>query len=501
MKRFLLFTLLTYTCVANLHSQDWQNICPKGTTLYVGDSSRITAFRLDSVYVTGDGDSVFLSYRTIRRPLPPATCLDTTQGSLLGRIVIKRPDGIFLFRNYSNDTIWFNTQASLNQTWKFCNLPDGGYIDATVATIGQKTILGQPDEVKQISFQARNAQGVAVPHTVNGKTILLGRHSGLASMFDVYPFPLEVNLSILAGKTNPPEGIRDLSCTDIFNFQPGDVFHYSGYHNDAFVHPNSQYWRTMFTVISRQDFVTGDSVGYTMERCMHFTNRPYYAAPVVQLIHDTLQLLYCNKGGDGQELMMHMPGEFVPYGSSFGSFVASDYSRYFDTLTGRQSQVELSTPYGRAAGSDCWSINMAYYYRYEEGLGKTFSYAPTLYYYPLDRDTLVYYKKGSITSGTPLAASCSELLDVDNEEVFPMYAVTVFPNPAHENVTVRVSGPGKDVQFSYTLCDLFGREVAAGNFSGGLFVFHRNKLSDGVYLLHVSDQNGRGLGTSKLLLN
>ena len=216
-----------------MYAQDYQNICSPGTTFYQNNTGIIKAFRQDSVYPQGNNDTVFLSYRTIR-PFNVNGCYDTTNGSILGRRIFKKHDGTFCFFNWNKDTLRIRTQAVLNDTWKFCDLPGGSRIDARVTAIYQDSVLGLTDEVKVITFQAKDLNGNNIAHFLNQKTIKLTRHYGISGTYDLYFMPdIESNDGSsysLAGKTNPSLGIRNLAWKDIYNFDAGDEFHWNGYY-------------------------------------------------------------------------------------------------------------------------------------------------------------------------------------------------------------------------------------------------------------------------------
>lgn len=83
--------------------------------------------------------------------------------------VYKSSNGWFYFFNKSWDTLQINTNASLSESWKFCNLPDSGIVEATVSEIMTDTILGMPDSVKVITFQAYNSFGQTVTNSMNSE--------------------------------------------------------------------------------------------------------------------------------------------------------------------------------------------------------------------------------------------------------------------------------------------------------------------------------------------
>ncbi|MGA3012829.1 MAG: hypothetical protein ABSD71_02215, partial [Bacteroidales bacterium] len=122
MRKLLLILFCFISLVQN--AQNFMNICGPGLSLYINRTGNFRAFRQDSAYrATGKfiierrdtlnqqdhNDSIFISYRTIRSIING--CYDTTNGSLLGRLVYKKGDGTFLFFNRYHDTITIKSSA------------------------------------------------------------------------------------------------------------------------------------------------------------------------------------------------------------------------------------------------------------------------------------------------------------------------------------------------------------------------------------------------------
>ena len=130
------------------------------------------AFRSDSVVPAGVGDTLFFSYRAIRT-IADTGCQDTTSGSILGRKIYKTQSGWFYLFNRNYDTVRINTQATLNQSWRFCPLTANGYLEAKVTAVITDSVLGAPDAVKVITLQAKDAG--------NKVEVVLGRLARLPS--------------------------------------------------------------------------------------------------------------------------------------------------------------------------------------------------------------------------------------------------------------------------------------------------------------------------------
>jgi hypothetical protein len=116
---------------------------------------------VDTGQALSGNDSLFTTFPAIRATGPG--CLDTAGGSLQGRKLIQRYTGMYQFINAHQDTLSLNSMANVGTSWKFCSLPGGNYILASVLSITAQKVLGVDDTVKVISFQGKNSAGVNIP--------------------------------------------------------------------------------------------------------------------------------------------------------------------------------------------------------------------------------------------------------------------------------------------------------------------------------------------------
>ena len=190
-------------------AQNWQNICSPGVTFYQNLSGSIQAFRLDSVDITQYPESVFYSYRAIRDTM--GDCYDTTYGSILGLEVTKKPLGVFQFLNRTNSVITLHSLEGMGFSWIFFSFASGYYIEATISMMTFDTILGIPDSLKIISFQAKDLLGNNITHPINQQHITLSKQFGLTRIFDLYTFPNDITSYVLLGKSTPSVGMQNLT--------------------------------------------------------------------------------------------------------------------------------------------------------------------------------------------------------------------------------------------------------------------------------------------------
>jgi len=481
-KKILILNLIILSFTGS--GQDYQNICSPGITFYSSSSNSFGAFRQDSIVPTGANDTIFISFRAIRAVYDTG-CSDTTNGSVLGRRIYKTASGWFYFFNRSGDTVKIFTQSAINQSWKFCPLPANAYIQATVTSIIMDSILGATDNVKIITLQAKDEFGNNINHPLNQKFIKLSQHYGLSRMLDIYWIPGDTNFYTLAGKSNPPSGIQNLTWQEIYNYNVGDEYHYSG-------EGTASRWKTISKILTRSE-IGNDSVVYTIEQCQQNFSGIY---PYYYTTHDTITQGYGYYPVSGSWIS-RMPGEFVRSGYRY----ADDYWFEEHSFPGRRLKGYSEGGYFSDFayhGYLCWIINSGYEmpstsWTYAEGLGVT-SRHYKLFEPPSGEhmdEYLVYFKKGSETWGTPIASDCSVLLgDGQNIKNVEGYRIEVIPNPVIDNAQILLKGlPALD-NLTYELYNYSGAIVRRGNNPGMTFTFDRQGLPSGLYLLLVSGDSG-----------
>jgi hypothetical protein len=480
MNKLLLILILIILSFTGF-GQDYQNICSPGITLYRNPSNSFGAFRQDSVIPAGSNDTIYISYRAIRSGSNP-NCFDTTGGSVLGRKVYRKGNGWFWFFNRFNDTVKVNTQAVLNQTWRFCPLPANAYIQAQVTGIITDSVLGMTDDIKIISFQAKDASNNNISHPLNQKFIKLSRNYGLSRMLDVFSIPNDTTFLTLAGKTNPLVGVQNLTWKEIYNFNVGDEFHYTGSATD-------QGWRDINKIMGRTDY-GNDSVVYTIEECQqHYTASP----PYYYTVHDTVTAVYSYNPSSGWWIPK-MPGEFHSDYTWADGYWFEEHS-----FPGRRLKGYSEGAYFKYSYYDtCWQQNIGYQmvsssWSYTEGLGLTSQHYQDFdppYSQHMDQ-SLVYYKKGSETWGTPIAPDCSVLLgDGQNNKNVEGYNIEVVPNPFVDNAQVIMHGLPSSDDLTYVLYNYSGVIVRRGNIPGMTFTVDRQGLPSGLYILLISGDEG-----------
>ena len=216
-KQLLFFCLLA---PLGLFAQNWMPIVPGETYHYrLPDSTHIThTIRVDSVKNVG-GDSVFYLNRVLRwHEFPDDWFFPTdtflvpfrNQGQFLGKMMTKTANGELIFHteNFLFDTTFIiRPLANIGESW--LAIP-GENISATVISVIQGEVLGEPDSLKTIQFD-------------NGAEWVISQNHGLVRCPDFYTNNLSVNLSGLETKGL---GDRLYKFEEFFDFNVGDVLEY-----------------------------------------------------------------------------------------------------------------------------------------------------------------------------------------------------------------------------------------------------------------------------------
>lgn len=479
--------------------QNWQNICSPGTTFYKDLNANLKAFRRDSFGLAGNNDTIFFSYLTIRDSLNMSgICYDTSNGSVLGNKVYKKHDGWFYFFNKYHDTIFINSQASLNSNWKFCKLPNNCRIQATVIAISTDSLPGTTDLVKIIELQAKDNGNNNISNILNQKQIKLSQHYGLTKMLDVIYIPADTMMYFFAGKSTPQTGLLDITWLDIYGFNVGDIFHYEWYYQST----NGDASRsTIKKVLNKTVLGNNDTLIYTIEECYKL-----YSQNGTGEFHDTIVETYVNGTFYPlNTLTMCLPEEFHP-GNFIGQLNWSNL--YFANVASYNQRLTKGVRFNYFKYyPGCWEYGIFENYeeyRYTNGLGLTYSWEWEVGggggLWTDQTEELIYFKKGNETWGIPLSADCNTFVGIENDSKTIIPGVHISPNPVETRAEIIIEGFQTNDIFHYILHNYSGNSVRSGTMNSSPFTFNRGELLAGLYLLSVFDKKDNLRGRMKIII-
>lgn len=183
-----LYSFLFFLCSFSAFSQNYNCFLPGQKNYFISGNNYVRGIRIDSVRRSGS-DIIYFPYRTLRGIYGPfSTSLDTFGSSWVGKKVVQKPDGTFIFNNLW-DTVFIKTQSHTGDSWIFYNDTSVFSYIATVTSEDTMTILGILDSVKTITITADSA-GIYHPiDPVNNFQIILSKNQGFMQIFDLFTFP------------------------------------------------------------------------------------------------------------------------------------------------------------------------------------------------------------------------------------------------------------------------------------------------------------------------
>jgi hypothetical protein len=420
----------------------------------------------------------------------------------LGRKILKKHNGWFFFFNSTNDTIRINNLAVVNETWKFCDLPNNGYIQAKVTNIINDSVLTGIDQVKIITFQAKNNSNADTSHILNQKSIRLSQHYGLSQMLDVYTIPNDTVNYILAGKADPPAGIQDLTWQQIYDFNVGDEFDYSG--GEVWIYSYFYFKDEIYHVLEKTTY-GNDSVKYVMEYCRKDST---YIPKGSSSVHDTISVTYnfLQLANTNASWFTKLPEEF------FNQYNLADSYKINFAYNNRQTKsvkfgaytVDWFFPHCwiYEIQPACWEIFQSEN-QYVNGLGLAY-YDEECYANYVHTHTkwnyLKYFRKGSETWGTPVASDCWTLTSTEPQKEKSDRTIHVVPNPVETEAKIWFDANGENEELYFLLIDNMGRIVAQFYTEIIPYTFDRTGLPNGLYFLSVYDKDGFLRGRVKLII-
>jgi hypothetical protein len=420
MKNVSLILILNLFSSFVTFAQNYQTVISNRISYFDNQSETINCVRIDSaVFLT---DSTLYPFSYIREM--EDGCFTPYGASWIGEKIVKKENGLNIFLNRDHDSIQIKTKALLNDSWTVYYIPDSIKITATVIRHDTMSFLGQLDSVKSIGFQVYDKNMHLLDYPLNNMVLKISKDFGFVKTFNFYLFP--------------KIGIQNLTWFGIYDFQPGDELHIVYEVKDWMGYLGSL--KSIRKYIGRSDY--NDSIIYTLS--LKVSNYVSSRDTTYNTYLDTIvkEKIWSNPAMD------KLPGEPVLEG---------DTSRiYFNTM--ENGEVITKT---HASNDEIFFRNTEYCWelptivddcleedKYLKGLGGPYY---SCYDFTTDwGNKLVYYKKGDVSWGTPLViTSLPDRPDQEN--------ILVFPNPAHDHLTIRINK--LDQAEIFEILDMTGRVV------------------------------------------
>lgn len=467
--RRLLSALFLILVIQTGYSQQYKSVRTNGRVFYAGSGEMHTALAV-SQQDLGGGDTAFVFYTVVDtgQGLPANCDLVPAATGWLGPRMIVQDSLINLFFNEQGDTIRFRPGAALGNIYPIYHFPNGDYLEATNIGLAFDVFIDSFSRFKTIALQARNANGQAIPHPMNGKTMEFSERFGMKKGFNLWHFPNDTTTYTLIGHELSGLGQRPVNVFAVFDIRPGYEFHYVDRINGV-----PYQWEKQF-VWEANDIGNGDTLRLLTERW-----RTTYVLDAMQLPIDTLFIQdtieqtfayadYAFLNGSHRQVFEYAT-------DTFGYAI----HRFVDSL-GPRCRKDIQRPYELAAGGVCLVplADSVVLEHYGDGLGQTAIHVQRANGQLWQRD-LVYYQRGIEQWGA--------FIDFPPLQVPVVWAPDwqIVPNPVGHHLAVE----GLHLPASYQLYGLDGKSIREGRLLPGAVVPMAG-LPTGIYVLHLITREG-----------
>jgi len=498
-KLFILALILLAHCS---YAQNYQCLQPAVKRYFTNADSYLRGIRIDSVKTQGDS-TIYYPYHTPRGYYTSTSpsILDSTGGSWLGKQVVQRADGTFLFDNLWQDTVVIKTQASLGDSWIFYHDTTTLYYQADLITVDTMTVLGSLDSVKKILITAHKPSGIVITDPVDSFEIILSKNNGFTQVFDLYTFPyhgpdstyssgIDFYLDLITTTTSPRwtnAGFTILNLVnptlkELYQWNIGDVYEYSScdgflqYTYDA-CDPPTHY--TLDTIISMDSIPPIIYYNYSGWEANLNIGSGYFVNPYPPGVYN-----YQTAAGDigvGSTLLIDtvlMPEEYnqptiysiYPNDTSYCitntlySLTDNDYIR----------GNEYYPPFEVFAGPSLYKCPLGLLSSFRTSIDAG---------YLVKSDQLLYYNRGGTTCGTLKNPTPSSVTELSKNTT----SITLSPNPAITELNISSSTPIQQL----TIINYIGQAVYEAIPNSDKSEVNMANLPPGMYFVKINGSEVR----------
>jgi hypothetical protein len=501
MKKILLtiFLFTSFFC----HAQNYQCVQSGVKHYFTNSNGYLRGIRIDSI-ASGPDSTIYYPYHTPRgyySSLGSGSALDSNGGSWLGKNVVKRSDGTFIFDNLWKDSIVIKTQAGIGDSWIFYHDTTTLYYLASLISEDTLSVLGAIDSVKTILITAHNPAGMVASDPADSFQIVLSKNNGLVKVFDLYTFPyhapdsayrqgLDYYLDYVLSFSSTPTQANSVfslialvnpSFQDLYGWNVGDVYEYSSC-NDYFEHYGSSCYPVEFYYFDTVTSVS-TSTATTSYNFNSLTSTYIAPWPVNPLSLPIGPFVYSNGESSGalhcdSSLLidtLKMPEEYG--NANLYSIVPNDTSY---CITGTLYTI-LGFGHGYISGADYYTIFENFSgptnYKYPLGLLNDYSSYEGSAGSDVNSQNLIYYEHDGHSCGNRyiLPTSVTNISAPNNK-------ITISPNPTTSELNISSS----DKIYYITITNLLGQTIYSNQYSSSNVEVNVADIPAGLYFVKVN---------------
>ncbi len=387
--------------------------------------------------------------------------------SILGDYLIKEYDSSRFIVD-SNYTINWKSNAT---NWSFC-------IDDTCHLIIQldSTIAFSNDSIRYYSFST-NAPISHTFHNYDSVIFSVSLNKGMLDGFDFSYFPKKYNRVKLFEK-------GPIISDKIYDYEIGDEFHYSDYRNNNFMNVNTVFY---IKKILNKIFIGNDSVKYYVERKSRNAG-----SSNGYLVYKWEKYSLKDTIGSGT----YLEGDGIKYSKGFGIY-DGDYGRHSYVDVGTKIFLAMPPPYYNSNYVFRTLEDTLCYDGFENFEKREYIFGIGDFYQSntygqsginILEETLLYYKKGNTTWGTPITIAIPTGVEEN-----ALSQIKFYPNPVENLFTIE--NLVEDCR--YKLMDINEKIVKEGYFVNSTNSINTIDFDSGIYFLQL--QSKKDLRTIKMV--
>jgi hypothetical protein len=458
----LLFTCFAFLQV-NAQSTDWQIFRPDFEHIYASETNTnyysYYGIRPISVSIIGNDEIIELNKNVLSSG--GSRCFNNNS-SIIGKTIVNLNNGTSRTTTFKDDTLILKFQVGVGERWVMYKGVD---YEVHAEVISQKltSYLNVFDSIKTITFQAYDLNQNPINHEFNSALLTISKHDGMISGPGLGLFP-NVQFFEIKGLKHKQVGLQNLTWVDAFDINPGDEIHYIEYYNGGSADNKRKETKTIDKYLLRVSAT--DSIVFQINRIQ--TTKEWESNVEVRndYFNDTIVQIERKPKG-----FNNLPGELEELSTGFYSsnYLEGDNKilgfDLFEKRTDSCLDYVLYDP-----------VCSRYYIK---GLGGTYFNCQG-YDFITDSRSLIYYKKGNTTWGTPLVLTSIK-------QTQKLYGLELFPNPS--NKIVNVKGLEPNTSYQVRILNVNGKEmIFKANYNGGNIEI--SDLPNGLYMMNISKANG-----------
>jgi hypothetical protein len=482
-----LFTLFAILIAYTASAQNYNCIQPGEKPYFINEKGYLRGIRIDSLTELSD-HKIYYPYHTPRGysdmyfVYGVQGASDTAGGSWLGKKIIIRNDGTYLFDTYFGDTVVIKTQASVGESWVFFNDTSLIYYKATITSKSTRIINDILDSVKVITVKAYHQLTGLINDPVNSLRIVISKNHGFYEAFDLHMFPHRR----VQHKT-PTVGVFDYDTFDYF-FEQSDKQQF--YLTELYIPRNEEFYNFKVGDIFRssENITTTNS-----------TESIYYNDTVIS-IDTSLSYRKGYRIKSSSESSKNTLGTYVKSTKyhDYEYFIHYGMSSIFDTTIMPEEYGNKSI-YHYLPNDSSFCTNSPKYSRITEG---RIAFAGE--YIGCTKYEVLKFEFGSIKSSLCREAiySHQHLMSIkrnsglcQESSTTPISAaiiiiknkIKLYPNPANDVLKIELPNNGA---YSISILSYVGQIVYQNDQCTNNHTINTENLPTGLYVVYIIDKNG-----------